>query len=82
MLGNYFPSGSSGLWIVLFVVFYEGLLGGAAYVNTFYKITKEVLFSCSTIKAAKLSPDLCHVLDLNESLNRCHKSEENFPWVL
>ena len=24
------------------LVFYEGLLGGAAYVNTFYKITKEV----------------------------------------
>ena len=42
MLGNYFPEGKAGLWIVLLVVFYEGLLGGAAYVNTFYKIAKEV----------------------------------------
>ena len=42
MLGNYFPVGKAGLWIVLLVVFYEGLLGGAAYVNTFYKIAKEV----------------------------------------
>ena len=41
-MGNYFPEGSAGLWIVLAIVFYEGLLGGAAYVNTFYKITKEV----------------------------------------
>ena len=30
------------MWIVLAIVFYEGLLGGAAYVNTFYNITKEV----------------------------------------
>ena len=44
VLGNYFPTGSAGLWIVLTIVFYEGLLGGAAYVNTFYKITKEVPF--------------------------------------
>jgi len=42
VLGNYFPVGKAGLWIVLLVVFYEGLLGGAAYVNTFYKIAKEV----------------------------------------
>jgi len=42
VLGNYFPEGSAGLWIVLAIVFYEGLLGGAAYVNTFYKITKEI----------------------------------------
>lgn len=42
VLGNYFPTGSAGLWIVLVIVFYEGLLGGAAYVNTFYKITKEI----------------------------------------
>jgi len=42
VLGNYFPAGNAGLWIVLAIVFYEGLLGGAAYVNTFYNITKEV----------------------------------------
>uniref|UniRef100_A0A1E1XFC9 Battenin n=1 Tax=Amblyomma aureolatum TaxID=187763 RepID=A0A1E1XFC9_9ACAR len=29
-------------WIVVIVVLYEGLLGGAAYVNTFYRISKDV----------------------------------------
>uniref|UniRef100_A0A3Q3RIN5 Battenin n=1 Tax=Mastacembelus armatus TaxID=205130 RepID=A0A3Q3RIN5_9TELE len=29
-------------WVVFPIVFYEGLLGGAAYVNTFYFISKEV----------------------------------------
>ncbi|XP_066598121.1 battenin [Prorops nasuta] len=29
-------------WIVLALVLWEGLLGGAAYVNTFYRISKEV----------------------------------------
>ncbi|XP_077499896.1 CLN3 lysosomal/endosomal transmembrane protein, battenin isoform X1 [Amblyomma americanum] len=29
-------------WIVVVVVLYEGLLGGAAYVNTFYRISKDV----------------------------------------
>lgn len=28
-------------WLVFSIVFYEGLLGGAAYVNTFYFISKE-----------------------------------------
>ncbi|MEQ2245754.1 G1/S-specific cyclin cln3 [Ilyodon furcidens] len=28
-------------WIVLVIILYEGLLGGAAYVNTFYFISKE-----------------------------------------
>ncbi|XP_076609465.1 battenin [Chaetodon auriga] len=28
-------------WLVFTIVFYEGLLGGAAYVNTFYFISKE-----------------------------------------
>ncbi|KAA0705509.1 Battenin Protein CLN3 [Triplophysa tibetana] len=28
-------------WVVFIIVFYEGLLGGAAYVNTFYFISKE-----------------------------------------
>lgn len=29
-------------WIVIAVVFWEGLLGGGAYVNTFYRMSKEV----------------------------------------
>ncbi|GFO30161.1 Battenin [Plakobranchus ocellatus] len=29
-------------WIVLAIILWEGLLGGAAYVNTFYKITNEI----------------------------------------
>ncbi|CDQ98265.1 unnamed protein product, partial [Oncorhynchus mykiss] len=28
-------------WLVFVIVLYEGLLGGAAYVNTFYFISKE-----------------------------------------
>lgn len=30
------------IWIILAIVLFEGLLGGAAYVNTFYKIAKEI----------------------------------------
>ena len=33
-----FPS----IWIIFAVILWEGLLGGAAYVNTFYKITIQV----------------------------------------
>ncbi|XP_023344582.1 battenin isoform X3 [Eurytemora carolleeae] len=33
---------SSSLWIVFLLIFLEGLLGGAAYVNTFYRISMEV----------------------------------------
>ena len=29
-------------WLTFFLVLYEGLLGGAVYVNAFYTITKEV----------------------------------------
>lgn len=29
-------------WIVVVVVLYEGLLGGSAYVNTFYRISQDV----------------------------------------
>ncbi|XP_042559073.1 battenin-like [Clupea harengus] len=29
------------VWVVLVIVFYEGLLGGAAYVNTYYSISTE-----------------------------------------
>ena len=30
------------IWITFLIVFWEGLLGGGAYVNTFYKMSKEV----------------------------------------
>lgn len=30
------------IWIIFGVVFWEGLLGGGAYVNTFYRMSKEV----------------------------------------
>lgn len=30
------------IWIVFAIVFWEGLLGGGAYVNTFYKMSKEI----------------------------------------
>ncbi|XP_071546715.1 battenin isoform X2 [Panulirus ornatus] len=30
------------IWMVLLLIFWEGLLGGAAYVNTFYRISQEV----------------------------------------
>lgn len=30
------------IWIVLLIVLYEGLLGGSAYVNTFYRISSEI----------------------------------------
>lgn len=29
-------------WIIIIIIIYEGLLGGAAYVNTFYKISQEI----------------------------------------
>ena len=34
----YIPS----IWIVFAIVFFEGLLGGSAYVNTFYRMTNEL----------------------------------------
>lgn len=34
----YVPS----IWLILLLVFWEGLLGGSAYVNTLYRITEEV----------------------------------------
>lgn len=30
------------IWIIFAIVFWEGLLGGGAYVNTFYRISKDV----------------------------------------
>jgi len=34
-------SGNTGLMLIFCLVFWEGLLGGAAYVNTFHKISQE-----------------------------------------
>lgn len=33
---------SPTFWIVIVMIFYEGLLGGGAYVNTFYRMAAEV----------------------------------------
>lgn len=33
---------SPTIWIIFVLILWEGLLGGAAYVNTFYRLTKEV----------------------------------------
>lgn len=33
---------SPSIWLVFAVVFWEGLLGGGAYVNTFYRMSKEI----------------------------------------
>lgn len=33
---------SPSIWIVFGIVFWEGLLGGGAYVNTFYRMSKEI----------------------------------------
>ena len=65
------------MWIVLAIVFYEGLLGGAAYVNTFYNITKEV-----TIRADLSFQKLTLIIfALNSSHNflllRSPRREEN-----
>ena len=30
------------IWIIFGIILFEGLLGGGAYVNTFYRITKEI----------------------------------------
>lgn len=35
---NYIPN----IWIVFVIILFEGLMGGGAYVNTFYRISKEV----------------------------------------
>jgi hypothetical protein len=41
------------IWIVFAAVLWEGLLGGAAYVNTFYRISVEVSgFLCLDILAS------------------------------
>lgn len=30
------------IWIILGLILFEGLLGGGAYVNTFYRMSKEI----------------------------------------
>lgn len=40
------------IWIVFAIVFWEGLLGGGAYVNTFYRMSKEVPVSRRTFALA------------------------------
>jgi len=38
------------IWIIFAIILFEGLLGGAAYVNSFYQISKNVITSCSTVQ--------------------------------
>lgn len=45
------------IWIVFAIVLWEGLLGGGAYVNTFYKMSKEV----SSKRSFK---NYVHIIDL------------------
>lgn len=60
-------------WLVFTIVLYEGLLGGAAYVNTFYFISKEVsLFVIQGIhmslkKSSLLLAEAHHYLNVNIS---------------
>ncbi|XP_015910468.1 battenin isoform X2 [Parasteatoda tepidariorum] len=42
LLFNVYYAFLPNIWIVFAIIFYEGLLGGCSYVNTFYKITVEV----------------------------------------
>ena len=35
----------SSIWVIFVVILFEGLLGGAAYVNSFYQISKKVTTS-------------------------------------
>jgi len=32
----------TNIWVIFAVILFEGLLGGAAYVNSFYQISKKV----------------------------------------
>uniref|UniRef100_A0A672G0Z6 Battenin n=1 Tax=Salarias fasciatus TaxID=181472 RepID=A0A672G0Z6_SALFA len=45
-------------WLMLGIVLYEGLLGGAAYVNTFYFISKEVRHREFAMAAASVGDSL------------------------
>lgn len=37
------------VWVIFAIVLWEGLLGGGAYVNTFYKMSKEVSMKSSLV---------------------------------
>ena len=37
------------IWIIFLIILFEGLLGGAGYVNTFYKISKEVCIKLTVL---------------------------------
>ena len=41
---HYMPP-NGGLWIMFGLILLEGLLGGTAYVNTFYRVTQEVRYN-------------------------------------
>ena len=42
LLCNVFLRFIPSIWIVLAIILWEGLLGGAAYVNTFFRMTNEI----------------------------------------
>ena len=45
------------IWIIFILILWEGLLGGAAYVNTFHRVTTEVIYKlqfCSYVSIKKL----------------------------
>ena len=44
VLHHYMPP-NGGLWIMFGLILWEGLLGGTAYVNTFFRITQEVCYN-------------------------------------
>lgn len=43
------------VWVIFAIVLWEGLLGGGAYVNTFYKMSKEVSMKSSLVLRIVLS---------------------------
>lgn len=53
------------VWVIFAIVLWEGLLGGGAYVNTFYKMSKEVSMKSSLVLRIVLS-----VLHVGRGKNR------------
>ena len=41
------------IWIVFAVILFEGLLGGAAYVNSFYQISKKVTVTFTRLSSVE-----------------------------
>jgi len=39
----------SSIWFVFALILFEGLLGGAAYVNSFYQISKQVTATMTVV---------------------------------